>query len=230
MTSSITDYHLAYFSGELIDEITSFATKGTKENCTEWDVCLGISSILCGHGIQSCIAQSVPGPNRPYAHHFIIVQRTQTKSSMKEAVDIIIDPNYLDFFESARPTPQYLRILRSFPTVWIGTRKELERSIYRLTAHLEQVFLSMLSPLPPWRKASVISNHWKDYIVVYYSKGISDANANHKANTNRKHTNDQICPDNEMNQPSSFSPPILSQSPSFIGLCHSDSSCLMSES
>ena len=69
----------------------------------------------------------------------------------------------LDFavrFEIARPTSHYMEILSNVPGIFVGTAKELKRTVRAMCEAAKRCLRSRGLSVPPWRRNRFMQNKW----------------------------------------------------------------------
>lgn len=72
----------------------------------------------------------------------------------------IVETSLTSQFAIARPTPQYLSLLHSFPSIFIGRPETLKQLVRLMCAAAKESLKSKNLHLAPWRKNSYMMQRW----------------------------------------------------------------------
>lgn len=94
-------------------------------------------------------------------HAFIIVEDpAESADTFSGDSLVIVEPRLRDFFECARPSPEYATLLEELPEVFVGRAAQLEVLVALVASALQASFVSSGLPLPPWRTKEALLAHW----------------------------------------------------------------------
>ncbi|KAE8676290.1 nitrate transporter [Hibiscus syriacus] len=71
-----------------------------------------------------------------------------------------VDIDFVSEFEIARPTSDYLRLLKCLPRDFVGKIEELKKTVKIMTDSAKRSLKSRQLSLPPWRKNRYMQNKW----------------------------------------------------------------------
>jgi uncharacterized protein (TIGR01615 family) len=83
----------------------------------------------------------------------------QSKSSTLQN-RYVVDLDFASQFEIARPTSQFLKLLRSLPRVFVGRSEDLKTIVKSISDASKRSLKSRELSLPPWRKNRYMQNKW----------------------------------------------------------------------
>lgn len=79
----------------------------------------------------------------------------------KEAIDrLIVDVNFREEFEIARPTDRYNALLQELPLVYVGKKERLQSIVNLMCDAVKESLKKRGMPLPPWRKPDYMQAKW----------------------------------------------------------------------
>jgi len=95
-------------------------------------------------------------------HSFLVVQPDEELNNDENVA--IVDPKFKEQFEIARPTPEYLEILKDVPNIFIGTKKQLFNTILFIVQASHISFFTSGLHIPPWRKEQSVLSKWRSVL------------------------------------------------------------------
>lgn len=81
-------------------------------------------------------------------------------SSERQPIRYIVDLEFAAQFEIARPTSQYLTLVRCLPTVFVGRDEDVKKVVRIMCDKAKRSLKSRELSVPPWRKNRYMQNKW----------------------------------------------------------------------
>ncbi|CAL9201418.1 unnamed protein product [Musa hybrid cultivar] len=123
------------------------STKGAKRRVVSLLRKKGLDAGLCKSSWER--ADRVPGG---YHEYIDVIARGGAR--------YIVDINLAAEFEIARPTTDYVMLLRVLPTVFVGSRDLLERVVKLMCAAATESIRGAGMHVPPWRRREYVRAKW----------------------------------------------------------------------
>jgi uncharacterized protein (TIGR01615 family) len=146
---------------ENTDLMCNSVSKECKGGCTKRFVvkrlkASGYNAAVCKSRWQC--SGNVPGGEYQYID---VVFDEEEESGDEESSDrYIVDIDFQAQFKIARPTQQYEAVLKSLPTVFVGTSTKLKRFLEIMSDAAKVSLKQNAMHLPPWRTLDYMSAKW----------------------------------------------------------------------
>lgn len=121
-----------------------------------------IAGILAGYGYNVKLRSSLGSKTRTdylrtLKHTFIVIT---TDVDGCPGTEVLVDFNFDENFEVAKPTQRYAKLLEHVPDVLVSTSHNLKDVLQMLCSEMHQCFDCQGQYIPPWREYSSLLTKW----------------------------------------------------------------------
>ncbi|KAH6835242.1 hypothetical protein C2S53_012406 [Perilla frutescens var. hirtella] len=99
-------------------------------------------------------------PFGPPSGEYDFVEVIMREKDKGKKMRIIVDIDFRNQFELARPTPNYKEVTNALPLLFVGSEEKLEKLISLICSAAKQSLRERELHIPPWRKASYMHSKW----------------------------------------------------------------------
>ena len=124
-----------------------------------------VAAYLASHGYAVTIRTTVGGGNgadclRNLRHTFLLVGGRSEWGHHHAAHDLVIEPNFREHFDVARPTERYRDFHESIPSIFVGSLECMNRAVELITRCMAASFEEVGLAIPTWRQHHALISKW----------------------------------------------------------------------